>query len=128
MTDTRDAGIARRSFLRTGLAVGGATVTSALAAPAVLAQAPKVVKMQTSWPAADIWMDFARQYTARVEEMSGGRLKFDLLPAGAVVGFDELCDPVFPGETAAFLELLGERRLKLQRVPYVPGPAFVVID
>ncbi len=52
----------------------------------------------------------------------------DRLPAGAVVGFDELCDPVFPGETAAFQELLGERRLKLQRVPYVPGPAFVVID
>ena len=52
----------------------------------------------------------------------------DRLPAGAVVGFDELCDPVFPGETAAFLELLGDRRLKLRRVPYVPGPAFVVIE
>ena len=55
-------------------------------------------------------------------------LILDRLPAGAVIGFDELCDPVFPGETAAFLELLGERRLKLQRVPYVPGPAFVVIE
>ncbi len=52
----------------------------------------------------------------------------DRLPAGAVVGFDELCDPVFPGETAAYLELLGGRRLKLQRAPYVPGPAFVVMD
>ena len=52
----------------------------------------------------------------------------DRLPAGAVVGFDELCDPVFPGETSAFLELLGDRRLKLQRVPYVPGPSFVVIE
>ena len=52
----------------------------------------------------------------------------DRLPAGAVVGFDELNDPVFPGETAAFLELLGERRLKLQRVAYVPGPSFVVIE
>lgn len=52
----------------------------------------------------------------------------DRSPAGAVLGFDELCDPVFPGETAAFLDMLGERRLKLRRVPYVPGPAFVVIE
>ena len=27
---------------------------------------------------SDIWMDFTRQYTDRVEKMSGGRLKIDL--------------------------------------------------
>jgi hypothetical protein len=43
---------------------------SAVEFPAVLAQSPLVVKMQTSWPASDIWMDFAREYTTRVEEMS----------------------------------------------------------
>ena len=42
------------------------------------------MKMQTSWPASDIWMDFAREYTTRVEEMSGEDVcQFDLLPAGA---------------------------------------------
>jgi TRAP-type mannitol/chloroaromatic compound transport system substrate-binding protein len=37
-------------------------------------------------------MDFAREYVARVEEMSGGRLKIDLLPAGAVVGAFQVMD------------------------------------
>jgi TRAP-type mannitol/chloroaromatic compound transport system substrate-binding protein len=90
--------VSRRSFLRTGaLAGGGAIVGTALAAPAVLAQAPIVLKMQTSWPASDIWMDFAREYVERVEAMSGGRLKIDLLPAGAVVGAFQVIDAVNDG-------------------------------
>ncbi|SPH24030.1 Alpha-keto acid-binding periplasmic protein TakP [Defluviimonas aquaemixtae] len=86
----------RRSFLRKSAFVGTASA-SALAAPAVLAQSPLVVKMQTSWPASDIWMDFARQYTTRVEEMSGGRLSVDLLPAGAVVAAFQVMDGVNDG-------------------------------
>jgi TRAP-type mannitol/chloroaromatic compound transport system substrate-binding protein len=87
----------RRSFLRKTALAGGAAAGSMLAAPAVLAQSPLVVKMQTSWPASDIWMDFARQYTTRVEEMSGGRLTVDLLPAGAVVGAFQVMDAVNDG-------------------------------
>ena len=88
-----DSGIvSRRSFLTKGALAGGAAAVGTLAAPAVLAQAPLVMKMQTSWPASDIWMDFAREYTARVEAMSGGRLKDDLLPAGAVVGAFQVLD------------------------------------
>lgn len=97
MTDFEKKALSRRSFLRTGALAGGAAAGSVLAAPAVLAQAPLVVKMQTSWPAADIWMDFAREYVARVEEMSGGRLKIDLLPAGAVVGAFQVMDGVNDG-------------------------------
>ncbi|MGR3504351.1 MAG: TRAP transporter substrate-binding protein [Paracoccaceae bacterium] len=98
MTDTRDAArLSRRSFLRKGALGGSAAAASALAAPAVLAQAPIVMKMQTSWPASDIWMDFAREYTARVEAMSGGRLTIDLLPAGAVVGAFQVMDAVHDG-------------------------------
>jgi TRAP-type mannitol/chloroaromatic compound transport system substrate-binding protein len=97
-TPTSSAGpVSRRSFLRTGAFAGGAVAASGLAAPAVLAQAPLTVKMQTSWPASDIWMDMARQYTAMVEEMSAGRLKFDLLPAGAVVGAFQVMDGVNDG-------------------------------
>ncbi len=80
----QNADTTRRSFLKGGAIAAGATA-SGLAAPAVLAQSPIVIKMQTSWPAADIWMDFAQQYVDRVEAMSGGRLKVDLLPSGAVV-------------------------------------------
>ena len=87
----------RRSFLRKSALASGAAAGGVLAAPAVLAQSPLVVKMQTSWPASDIWMDFARQYTTRVEEMSGGRLTVDLLPAGAVVGAFQVMDAVHDG-------------------------------
>jgi len=98
MTDIRKtAQLSRRSFLRKGALGGSAAAAAALAAPAVLAQAPLVMKMQTSWPASDIWMDFAREYTARVEEMSGGRIKIDLLPAGAVVGAFQVMDAVHDG-------------------------------
>ena len=76
MTDTRgNAGLSRRSFMRKGAVGGTAAAAAALAAPAVLAQAPLVMKMQTSWPASDIWMDMAREYTTRVEEMSAGRMQ-----------------------------------------------------
>jgi TRAP-type mannitol/chloroaromatic compound transport system substrate-binding protein len=100
MTDLKtkpEATVSRRSFLRRGALFGGAAAASGLAAPAVLAQSPLVVKMQTSWPASDIWMDFAREYTTRCEEMSGGRLQFDLLPAGAVVGAFQVMDAVNDG-------------------------------
>jgi TRAP-type mannitol/chloroaromatic compound transport system substrate-binding protein len=90
--------ISRRRFLKNAsLAGAGAAAASTLAAPAVLAQAPVTIKMQTSWPASDIWMDFARQYIERVEKMSGGRLKFELLPAGAVVGAFQVLDGVNDG-------------------------------
>jgi TRAP-type mannitol/chloroaromatic compound transport system substrate-binding protein len=100
MTDLKtkpEATVSRRSFLRRGALFGGAAAASGLAAPAVLAQSPLVVKMQTSWPASDIWMDFAREYTTRVEEMSNGRVTVDLLPAGAVVGAFQVMDAVNDG-------------------------------
>lgn len=89
--------VSRRSFLRNGAAAGGVMAGTTLAAPAVLAQAPLVIKMQTSWPASDIWMDFAREYNARVEQMSGDRIKVDLLPAGSVVGAFQVMDAVNDG-------------------------------
>ncbi|ASJ76392.1 TRAP transporter substrate-binding protein [Granulosicoccus antarcticus] len=92
MVVKKEEGASRRSFLKKGAAVGTVAAAGTFAAPAVIGQAPLVVKMQTSWPASDIWMDFARQYTERVEAMSGGRLKIDLLPAGAVVAAFQVID------------------------------------
>lgn len=89
--------VSRRSFLRKSALVGGAAAGSALAAPAVLAQAPVVLRMQTSWGATNIWQEFAQDYADRVEAMSGGRLKVDVLPAGAVVGAFQVLDAVNDG-------------------------------
>lgn len=91
-------GNSRRKFLKGGLAAAAGVAAGSIGAPAVVtAAAPKVIKMQTSWPSSDIWMDFARQYTDRVEKMSGGRLKIDLLPAGAVVKAFQVMDAVNDG-------------------------------
>ncbi|WP_084409030.1 TRAP transporter substrate-binding protein [Fulvimarina manganoxydans] len=97
VTDSQVQSVSRRSFLKKGVVGGGAAAAATLAAPAVLAQSPVVVKMQTSWPASDIWMDMARQYVERVEKMSGGRIKVDLLPAGAVVAAFQVMDAVNDG-------------------------------
>lgn len=100
MTMKNDTGsaVSRRSFLRrSSVMAGGAAASTLVAAPAVLAQSPMVLKMQTSWPASDIWQTMAQQYVERVEAMSGGRLKIDLLPAGAVVGAFQVMDGVSDG-------------------------------
>ena len=89
--------INRRSFLRKSALAGGTFAGGALAAPAVLAQAPIVLKMQTSWGAANIWDEFAKDYATRVGEMSGGRLQIDVLPAGAVVSAFQVLDAVNDG-------------------------------
>ncbi|WP_340119627.1 TRAP transporter substrate-binding protein [Pelagibius sp. 7325] len=94
---TENKTFSRRKLLKGGAIAAGATAASTLAAPAVVGQSATVVKMQTSWPSSDIWMDFARQYVERVEQMSGGRLKIDLLPAGAVVGAFQVLDAVNDG-------------------------------
>lgn len=87
----------RRRFLK-GSAVATAGAAGALAAPAVVsAQSARVLKMQSSWTSSDIFQEMAKQYTDRVEEMSGGRLKIDLLPAGAVVQAFQVQDAVNDG-------------------------------
>jgi TRAP-type mannitol/chloroaromatic compound transport system substrate-binding protein len=97
MTDMKDMPVSRRNFLRRGAVLAGAAAGT-VAAPAVLrAQSTTTIKMQTSWPASDIWMDFAREYVDRVARMSGGRLTIDLLPAGAVVGAFQVLDAVHDG-------------------------------
>ena len=97
MSELNKAPVTRRSFLKKSALAGSVAAGGTLAAPAVLAQAPITMKMQTSWPASDIWMDFAKQYTDRVEQMSNGRIKVDLLPAGAVVGAFQVLDACHDG-------------------------------
>lgn len=91
------AQVGRRKFF-------GKAATAAVAAPVVagfpsiaVAQAPIVLKMQGSWGANEIFSEMAQQYVARVNEMAGGRLKVEYLPAGAVVKPFEIIDAVSKG-------------------------------
>jgi hypothetical protein len=49
------------------------------------------------------------------------------MPRGAVVAFDELDNPQWPGETAALLDTLGLRNVKLERIPWDPYVAFAIL-
>lgn len=50
------------------------------------------------------------------------------MPKGAVIGFDELDNPIWPGETLAVLETIGINKLKIQRLACDPYIGFAVID
>ena len=86
----------RRRFF--GKAATAAVAAPLLGAPLIaVAQAPIVFKMQGSWGTNEIFSEMAQQYVTRVNEMSGGRLKIEYLPAGAVVKPFEIIDAVSKG-------------------------------
>ncbi|HOB01468.1 MAG TPA: TRAP transporter substrate-binding protein [Casimicrobium huifangae] len=87
--------IDRRKFLKSATIVGGAVVG---AAPMVsVAQSPITFRWQSTWPAKDIFHEYALDYAKKVNDMSGGRLKIDVLPSGAVVKAFDLIDAVSKG-------------------------------
>ena len=84
----------RRKFFTTA-AVGSAAV---LGAPIVKAQAaPITFRFQSTWPAKDIFHEYALDYAKKVNDMAEGQLKIDVLPAGAVVPAFNLLDAVSAG-------------------------------
>lgn len=42
-------------------------------------------RFQRTWPAKDIFHEFANDFAKKVNDMAGGRLKIEVLPSGAVV-------------------------------------------
>ena len=87
---------ARRKFLAaaTGVVAGGAT----LGFPTIAkAQGPITMRWQSTWPAKDIFHEFALDYAKKVNDMTGGDLKIDVLPAGAVVPAFGLLEAVSKG-------------------------------
>ncbi len=61
------------------------------------AQEAVTFKFQSTWPAKDIFHEFAQDFVNRVNEMGGGRLKIELLAAGAVAKALEVHDAVLAG-------------------------------
>jgi hypothetical protein len=49
------------------------------------------------------------------------------MPKGAIIAFDELDNPLWPGETLAMLEVLETYRLRIQRLPFDPYIGFAEI-
>jgi TRAP-type mannitol/chloroaromatic compound transport system substrate-binding protein len=86
----------RRRFLKRAAAAAGAA--GALGAPGVArAQAATTLRFQSTWPAKDIFHEYANDFAKKVNDMAGGRLKIEVLPAGAVVPAFQLLEAVNKG-------------------------------
>src|SRR5881227_4225967 len=86
----------RRKFL-TG-AAAAATGAATLGFPAIVkAQGPITMRWQSTWPQKDIFHEYALDYAKKVNDMTGGDLKIEVLPAGAVVPAFGLIDAVSKG-------------------------------
>src|ERR671923_2004444 len=84
--------ISRRNVLKAAMAAGGA---AALGFPAIVkAQGPTTMRWQSTWPQKDIFHEYALDYAKKVNDMTGGDLKIEVLPAGAVVPAFGLLDAV----------------------------------
>jgi TRAP-type mannitol/chloroaromatic compound transport system substrate-binding protein len=91
---TRSASATRRKFLRGAAVATAATVTT----PAIVAaQGPISMRWQSTWPAKDIFHEYALDYAKKVNDMTGGDLKIEVLPAGAVVPAFGLLEAVSKG-------------------------------
>lgn len=91
----RASRVSRRRLLgAAGAAIAGVGWRPTLAS----AQSPPIsLKMQSGFPAKDIFHEVAVDWSKKVEEMSGGRLKIDMLPGGAVVGPFQIIEAVHTG-------------------------------
>lgn len=51
------------------------------------------------------------------------------MPKGSIVVFDEINNPMWPGETLALLESMdiGQHKVKIEQFPYEPNMAYVVL-
>jgi TRAP-type mannitol/chloroaromatic compound transport system substrate-binding protein len=85
----------RRNFL------AGAAGASALAFPMIgkgqAATGATSMRWQSTWPAKDIFHEYALDFAKKVNDMTGGELKIEVLPAGAVVPAFGLLEAVSKG-------------------------------
>jgi TRAP-type mannitol/chloroaromatic compound transport system substrate-binding protein len=84
---------------RSRLAIVASAILVALVTMSPTNATAKTIKwrIQTAVPAASMYMDIIKSFGANVDAMSGGRLKTEVLPVGAVVGFFEVQDAVDKG-------------------------------
>ena len=69
-----------------------------MAAPMIAtAQTTTSLRFQSTWPSKDIFHEYALDFAKKVNDMTGGELKIEVLPAGSVVPAFGLLDAVSKG-------------------------------
>ena len=86
----------KTSSSRRGL-LKGAVAAGALAAPMISKADTVSLRFQSTWPAKDIFHEYANDFAKKVNDMASGRLKIEVLPSGAVVPAFQLLDAVNKG-------------------------------
>ena len=113
----------RRRFLK-----AAATTTvgaGALAAPAISRAQTVAFRFQSTWPAKDIFHEYANDFAKKVNDMAGSRLKIEVLPSGSVVPAFQLLDAVNKGTLDGGHGVLAYHYGKSQALAlWGSGPAF----
>ena len=94
MTQSRSPSLRRRFLQSTAAAAAGA---GALAVPMVSKAQTTSFRFQSTWPAKDIFHEYANDFAKKVNDMAGGRLKIEVLPSGSVGPAFQLLDAVNKG-------------------------------
>ena len=114
----------RRRFLG-GAAAGAAAAVSAGFPAIVKAQGTTNFRFQSTWPTVDIFHEYALDFAQKINDMTGGELKIEVLPAGAVVPAFALLDAVSKGTLDGGHGVLGYNYGKQNALAlYSSGPAF----
>ena len=96
MSKAKETASSRRKFLKNSAVAAAASAT--LSAPSIVnAQGVTSMRWQSTWPAKDIFHEYALDFAKKVNDMTGGDLKIEVLPAGAVVPAFGLLDAVSKG-------------------------------
>jgi TRAP-type mannitol/chloroaromatic compound transport system substrate-binding protein len=86
----------RRKFL-TGASVAAGAAVAGFPMISKAQAGPITMRWQSTWPAKDIFHEYALDFAKKVNDMTGGDLKIEVLPAGAVVPAFQLLDAVSKG-------------------------------
>ena len=82
---------------RRNLLKGAAVAAGAMSAPMVSMAQTTSLRFQSTWPAKDIFHEYANDFASKVNAMASGKLKIDVLPSGSVVPAFQLLDAVNKG-------------------------------
>ena len=97
MSNQKDKTVATRRKFLSGAAAATAGVAT-LGFPMIAkSQGPISMRFQSTWPSKDIFHEYALDYAKTVNDMTGGDLKIEVLPAGAVVPAFGLLEAVSKG-------------------------------
>jgi len=97
MSIQKDKPVASRRKFLSGAAAATAGAATLGFPMIVKAQGPISMRFQSTWPTKDIFHEYATDFARKVNDMTGGDLRIEVLPAGAVVPAFGLLDAVSKG-------------------------------